>query len=196
MPGIPPSQVRDFFRAAARFYRATPWRTVDEGEPIKMAIKAVRHDPWFAVILGKRGKIKGLMLHDDWDSYRLMSLREYGAIADQLRMIAVHFEALSKASPEEKKLVKDHGLELVSSRAYPSVFRMGRGRQVSLPDAKELDLLEACLWVIPDFLHRAKDRSPDVFVYNYKGISGMMTLELSWVPGERLREPDRPTERR
>ena len=56
--------------------------------------------------------------------------------------------------------------------------------------------LEACLWVIPDFLNRAKDRSPDVFEYNYKGVSGMMTLELSWVPGERLHEPDRPTEGR
>jgi hypothetical protein len=187
MPGIPPSQVRDFFRAAARFYRATPWRTVDEGEPIKMAIEAVRHDPWFAVILGKRGRIKGLMLHDDWDSYRLMAQRDYSEIADKLRMMGVHFEALSKASPEEKKLVKDHGLELASTRAYPSVFRMGRGRQVSLPDASGLDLLEACLWVIPDFLHRAKDRTSEVFVYSFKGLSGTMTLDLSWVPMEQLK---------
>jgi hypothetical protein len=196
MPGIPPSQARDFFRAAARYYRATPWRTVDEGEPIKVASEAVRHDPWIAVILGKRGKTRGLMLHDDWESYRLMAQQDYSEIADQLRMTGVHFEALSKASPEAKKMVQDHRLELASSRAYPSVFRMGRGRQVSLPDAPELDPLEACLWVTPDFLHRAKVRSPDVFVYNYKGISGMMTLELSWVPGEQLHERDRPTDRR
>ena len=161
-----------------------------------MRCEGVGDGPRFAMILGKQGKIKGLMLHDDSVSYRLMMQRAYEEIADQLRMTAVHFELLSKASPEAKKMVTDRNLELASSRAYPSVFRMGRGRQVSLPDATELDLLEACLWVIPDFLHRAKDRSPDVFVYNYKGISGMMTLELSWVPGERLHEPDRPTEGR
>jgi hypothetical protein len=194
MPGIPPSQVRNFFRAAARFYRATPWRTADEGEPIKVAIEAVRHDPWFAVILGKRGKIRGLMLHDDWDSYRLMAQRDYSEIADQLRMTGVHFEALSKASPQAKKMVKDHGLELASVRAYPSVFRMERGRLVRYPDASELDLLEACLWVIPDFLKRAKDRTPEVLVYNYKGLSGTLTLDLSWVPMERLQ--DRPVDER
>src|SRR4051812_8999481 len=152
MPGITPSQIRHFFRAAARFYRATPWRTVHEGEPIKVAIEAVRHDPWFAVILGRRGKIRGLLLHDDWDSYRFMAKRDYSEIADQLRMTGVHFEALSKASPEAKKLVTDHGLELASSKGYPSVFRVERGRLVRHPDAVKLDMLEACLWVIPDFL--------------------------------------------
>ena len=187
MPGIPPSQVHDFFRAAARFYRQSPWRTADEGEPIRVECAGLGHGPRFAVILGKRGKTKGLMLHDDWESYGLMAKRDYSDIADQLGMIGVHFEALSKASPEAKKMVKDHALELASSRAYPSVFRMARGRQISLPDAPELDLLEACLWVIPDFLKRAEDRSPDVFGYNYKAISGMMTLELSWVRGERLK---------
>ena len=148
------------------------------------------------MILGKRGKIKGLMLHDDWESYGLMAQRAYEEIADQLRMIAVHFEPLSKASPEAKKMVKDHGLELASSRAYPSVFRMERGRQIRLPDASELDLLEACLWVIPDFLKRAKDRTPEVLEYSFKGLSGMMTLDLSWVPMERLQQPDRPLDER
>ena len=187
MLGIPPPQVREFFSAAARFYRARPWRTADEAEAIQVRCEGVGGGPQFAMILGKRGSIKGLILHDDSVSYRLMMQRAYKEIADQLRMTAVHFEALSKASPEAKKMVKDHALELASSRAYPSVFRMARGRQISLPDASELDLLEACLWVIPDFLKRAKDRSPDVFVYNYKGISGMMTLELSWVPGDRAK---------
>ena len=55
------------------------------------------------------------------------------------------------------------------------------------PDAVELDLLEACLWVIPDFLKRAKDRTSEVLVYSFKGLSGTMTLDLSWVSMERLK---------
>jgi hypothetical protein len=187
MAGFHASQVGEFFRAAARFYRATPWRTVDEGEPIKVAIEAVRHDPWFAVILGKRGKIRGLMLHDDWDSHWLMVQQDYSEIADQLRMTGLHFEALSKASPQAKKMVEDHGLELASSKAYPSVFQIEHGDSIRMPDSSELDLLEACLWVIPDFLKRAKDRTSEVFVYSFKGLSGTMTLDLSWVPMERLK---------
>ena len=189
MPGIPPSQARDFFRAAASFYRQAPWRTADEGETIRVECEAVGHGPRFAVILGKRGKVKGLMLHDDWESCWLMAHEEYKEIAHQLQFVAVHYEPLSKESPEAKKMVKDHGLELASSRAYPSAFRMERGRQIRLPDASELELLEACLWVIPDFLKRAKDKTPDVLEYTFKGLSGTMTLELSWVPMERLQDP-------
>ena len=86
MSGFHASQVGDFFRAAARFYRARPWRIVDEGEAIRVECKAVGHGPRFAMILGKQGRIKGLMLHDDWESYRLMNQRVYEEVADQLRM--------------------------------------------------------------------------------------------------------------
>src|SRR4051794_38200609 len=125
MPGIPPTQARDFFRAAARFYRARPWRTVDEVEAIKVRCEGVGPGPRFAMILGKRGRIKGLMLHDDSVSYGLMNQRAYEEVADRLRIVAVHFELLSQASPEARKIVTDRNLELASSRAYPSVFRMG-----------------------------------------------------------------------
>ena len=112
MPGIPPSQVRDFFRAAASFYRQAALRTADEGETIRVECKGHVHSPWFSVILGKRGKVKGLMLHDDWRSRWLVANGKYKEIADQLQFIAVHYEPLSKASPQAKKTVKDHGLEL------------------------------------------------------------------------------------
>jgi hypothetical protein len=152
------------------------------------------HDARFAVILGKRGKVKGLMLHDDWKSRWIMAHGEYKKIADQLQFVAVHYEPLSKASPEAKKMVKDHSLELASSKTYPSVFRMEREESIRMPDSSELDLLEACLWVIPDFLKRAKDRTPEVLGYSFKGVSGTTALELSWVPMGRLQQP-RPTPR-
>jgi hypothetical protein len=194
MPGIPPSQVRDFFRSAASFYRQAPWRTADAGETIRVECEAGGHGPRFAVILGKRGKVKGLMLHDNWKSRWLMEHGEYKEIADQLQFINVDYEPLSKASPQAKKMVKNHGLELTSSRAYPSVFRIEHGDSIRMPDSSELELLEACLWVIPDFLKRAKDRTPEVLEYSFKGVSGTTALDLSWVPIERLQDP-RPTPR-
>ena len=59
------------------------------------------------------------------------------------------------------------------------------------PFAGELERPEACLWVIPGFLKRAEDRKPDVYEYAFKGMTGGLSLDLSWVPKERLR-PDRP----
>jgi hypothetical protein len=45
--------------------------------------------------------------------------------------------------------------------------------------------------VIPDFLKRAEDRKPDLYEYAFEGSSGKISLDLSWVPEERLK-PDRP----
>ena len=40
--------------------------------------------------------------------------------------------------------------------------------------------------MLPDFLKRAGDRKPDVYEYSFKGMTGKMTLDLSWVPKEWL----------
>ena len=69
-----------------------------------MECEAAGHGPRFAVILGKRGRVKGLMLHDDWGSYRLMALQEYGEIADRLRMTGVYF-----GGAVEEDIVNCHG---------------------------------------------------------------------------------------
>ena len=42
--------------------------------------------------------------------------------------------------------------------------------------------------MLPDFLERAKDKKPDILVYTFKGLAGTMSLELSWVPMERLQD--------
>jgi hypothetical protein len=49
-----------------------------------------------------------------------------------------------------------------------------------------MELLEPCLWVIPDFLKRAGDRMPGVYEYAFKGAIGKMPFGLSRVPSERL----------
>ena len=37
---------------------------------------------------------------------------------------------------------------------------------------------------MPDFLKRAEARKPDVYGYAFKGMTGEIPLELSWVPKE------------
>lgn len=184
-------QTRDFYRAAASFYRQSPWRTAGEAETIRVACQQLGGGPWYAVILGKVIDIKGLMLFDDREGRRLMQREKYEQIADRLRAIGVHFEDASGVDPAGLSAVRQHGFEVAGPNAYPLAFRMESGRQFREPVAWELELLEACLWTIPDFLKRAQDRKPDVYGYAFDGAIGRMSMDLAWVRIGRSRPRNR-----
>jgi hypothetical protein len=191
MSGVTPTQARDFYRAAASFYRQAPWRSAGADEPIKVRCEPLEGGPRFAIVLGKKGKVKGLWLCDDWKTCVLVERGRYETIAGRLRYTALHFGGRTEVSPNDFEEVRRHGFEVAGPRAFPVVLRKEPGEDFRSPDAGELELLEACLWVIPDFLKRAEDRKPDVYEYAFKGAVGKMSLDLSWVPKERL-QTDRP----
>jgi hypothetical protein len=177
-----PEQFRDFYRAAAHLYRKAPWRSVAEGETIRVECSQLQGGPWYGVILGKKSRLRGLILFDDLEGRRLMEQADYEVIADRLSNIAVHFEERGQVGAEAVDAVRQHGFEIAGPGAYPHPFRMDLGRKFRSPVGWELELLEACLWTIPDFIDRAKDRTPDVLEYAFDGTIGRMTLDLSWVP--------------
>ena len=191
MSDVTITQGRDFYRAAARFYRESPWRSAGAGEPIKIECKQLEGGPRFAVVLGKKGKVRGLWLCDDWKTFFLFEQAKYQTIVEELRYTALHFEDGSWISPNDLETAHWQGLGVAGSKAFPAVLRKEPGEDFRSPNAGELELLEACLWVIPDFLKRAEDRKPDVYEYAFKAACGKMSLDLSWVPKERLKL-DRP----
>ncbi len=178
-------QTRDFYRAGAGFYRQSPWRIVDEKATIEVKCEQLVGGPWFAVILGRRGKVTGLLLFDGWEGRSLMAQEDYETIADRLEMIAVYFENWRQLNPSAVETAKQHGFEVAGPYAFPHPFRMEQGRRFRPLVAWELELLEACLCVIPDFLKRAGNRSQEVFEYAFDGTVGKMTLDLSWASGKR-----------
>jgi hypothetical protein len=121
-----------------------------------------------------------LWLCDDWKTCVLVERGRYETIAEHLRYTALHFGGRSQISPTDLEKAQRHAFEVASPRAFPAAFRKERGADLRSPDAGELELLEACLWVIPDFLKRAEDRKPDVYECALKGMTGKMTLDLSW----------------
>jgi hypothetical protein len=184
MNAVTTEQARDFYRAAASFYREAPWRSVAEGETIKIKCAQLEGGPWYAVVLGRKRGVRGLMLFDDRLNPPSASERQGDdeAAADRMRNIAVQYEHRRQVSPDALEAINQHRFEVAGPGAYPQPFRMETGRRFRAPRAWELELLEACLWVIPDFLKRAEDRSPDVLVYAFNGMIGRMTFDLSWVP--------------
>lgn len=191
MGTVSPEQTRDFYRAASSFYRQSPWQTASEAETIRVACQQLGGGPWYAVMLGKVIDTKGLMLYDDLEGRRLMQRVKYELIAERLQAIGVHFEDAGGADPASVALVRERGFEIAGPNAYPLAFRMESGRRFREPVAWELELLEACLWTIPDFLKRARNRKPDVYEYAFDGTIGRMSMDLAWVPIGRSRPRNR-----
>src|SRR4051794_15499784 len=191
MSEVTPTIARDFYRAAASFYRQAPWRSVGADEPIEIKCERPEGGSRFAIVLGRKGEVKGLWLCDDWKTCVLVERGRYEAIAEHLRYTALHFGVRTEISPKELEKIGRHGFEIAGPGAFPAVLRKEPGADFRSPDAGGLELLEACLWVIPDFLKRADDRKPDVYEYAFEATEGKMSLDLSWVHEERL-SVDRP----
>jgi hypothetical protein len=83
MNDVTSTQARDFYRAAATFYRQTPWRSVGGDESVKIRCEQLEGGSHFAIVLGKKGKVKGMWLCDDWKTCLLVQRGRYEAIADQ-----------------------------------------------------------------------------------------------------------------
>jgi hypothetical protein len=155
-------------------------------EPIEVQCEQLEGGPRFAIVLGKKGKIKGLWLCDDWGTCFLFEQGEYKTVAAHLQYTALHFGDRTAINPDDLAKAQGLNFEVAGPRAYPAVLRKERGGDFRRPSAGELEIIEACLWVLPDFLKRAGDRKPDVYEYTFKGMTGKWTLDLSWVPKERL----------
>jgi hypothetical protein len=187
MSGVTTTQARDFYRAAASFYRRVPWWRVGGGETIRVESDPPEAGPWYAVVLGKRGGVKGLILVEDWSSRVLLGRGPYEAIEGQVRAVAVRFGGHSPLHRNDLEVAWRRGYEVAGPDAYPTVFRTGPGQETGTPDAGELGLLGACLWAIPDLLERARDRNPGVFEYASQGSTGRLRLCLVLVPRGRWR---------
>src|SRR5262249_1436076 len=162
MAAVTTDQARDFYRAAASFYRQTPWRSVGGDEPIEVECEQLEGGPRFAIVVGKKGKVKGLWLCDDWKTCFLFEQGEYKTVAEHFQYTALHFGGRTAINADDLARAQRLGFEVAGPRAYPAVLRKERGGDFRSPDAGELELLEACLWVLPDFLKRAKDRTTEV----------------------------------
>jgi len=189
--GVTLTQARDFYRAAASYHRQSPWRSVGGDEPIKIECEPLEASARLAIVLGKKGKVKGLWLCDDWKTCVLVERGRYETIAEHLRYTALHFGGRTEISPDDLEKIRRHGFEVADPRAFPSVVRKEPGFDFRSPDPGELERMEACLRVLPDFLKRTGGRKPCVYEHAFKGEEGKTSLDLSWVPKERL-HPDHP----
>ncbi len=183
MPGVTPELVAGFYQAAAHFYRRAPWRSLGYETAIRVECDRFESGPWYAVVMGQSGLTLGLALYDDLEV--LTRLWEgHASEEDHARetvALSVTFDEATEIPSSDLAAEHEHGWEVAGPEAHPIVFRKERGMSMRPPLAWELELLEACLRTIPDFVtsHPPDDLARQSVEVTTAG--GTLTITLAWI---------------
>jgi hypothetical protein len=152
---LPPELVEALFRAAAGFYRTTPWDVLGNLDAFEAATAAGRR--WTVSVLGAAGEVFGLNLFSDSADLWRLSERDQETAFDDLagQVIALHFLSGQEVGRAMVREATAAGWEVADARGYPMLYTMSSpAGGLRRHDAE--DLL-AILGAIPRFLeHQAR----------------------------------------
>jgi hypothetical protein len=183
MPGVSPGQVAGFYEAAAAFLRQAPWKEVGYEAAIKVECAKYHSGPWYAVLMGQSGLTMGLALYEDLKALRRLWAGERADEDNARQSVAttVTFGEEWDIPVADLEAARRHGWQVARPDAYPEVFHKERGLSLRPPLAWELELLEACLRAVPDFVSRHEQDDPAGEEFTVPAASGTLRLVLSWV---------------
>ena len=183
MPGVMPAQVGGFFEAAAFFFHHAPWKRVGNGAAIKVECKTYQSGPWYAVVMGPSGLTTGLALFEDLKALRWMWVTDESDDDTAREGVAtsVVFGEEWGIPVADLDAAKEYNWHVAGPDAYPHVFHKERGLSLRPPLAWELELTEACLRAVPDFVNRRQQEGLAREEFTVPVASGELQLMLSWV---------------
>lgn len=183
MPGVDPQKLARFYQAAADFYRRAPWRKLGYESAIKIECASLESGPRYAVVMGQSGLTFGLALYDE-----LMVLKRLWSnnLSDEENAretvaLTVTYDDEAGVGDADLDAIEQYDWEIAGAEAFPAIFRKERGMSMRPPLGWELELMEACLRAIPDFVdtHPLDNLSRHEIVI--ATASGEQELALSWV---------------
>jgi hypothetical protein len=186
LPGLTPEKVGGFYEAAAAFFTRAPWRHVGYESAIRVDCAAFQEGPWYAVLMGQSGLTMGLALYEDLALLRRLWTGDLSDEENARLTVAttLTYGDETSVAPAEVDAAEKHGWPVARPDAYPSVFRKERGLTMRSPLAWELELMEACLRAIPDFVERHPQDDTTREEVTVRVGAGTLTLGLAWVPEE------------
>lgn len=182
MPSVTPRMVKALFEAAAFFYRRAPWKRIGE-RTIKVECAKFPSGPWYAVMMGQAKLAPGLVLYDSLETLRRirkgdLADEESARISAALAVIFSEKEDLPEADLEAVELYR---WKVAGKKAYPSVYRKEKGMTMRPPLAWEVELLEGCLRLIPEFVKAPKTKGTERLEVKVSVAMGELPLALSWL---------------
>lgn len=186
VPGVTADKAAGFYDAAASYYRKAPWRKVGYEAAVRVECDKLRSGPWYAVPMGQSGLTLGLAVYEDLDLLRRMWAGNLSDEENARRSVAtsVIFGEEADIPVADSEAARRHGWPVAGPEAYPVVFHKERGMAVRPPLAWELEMLEACLRAVPDFIDRHPQDDPARDEMTVPTSAGPLRLVLSWADGE------------
>jgi hypothetical protein len=148
---VTPECVEQFFQAAAVFYRAAPWRVLEES-PIELRL-AERSEPLYAVVLGHDHQVHGMTLYLSGASLKHHDLNNAHPMRTR-GAIALTFDREDGIPPPMLEERRTYRWLLAGPAAFPLPYRRLTDGTMREPDAEELDLLTLALRAVAEFIRR------------------------------------------
>ncbi len=160
IPDVEPKHVGGLYEAAADFYRRTPWRDVPDDTGLRIESEQLKGGPWHVVVMGQSGMAPGLAVYFDEECLRShlsgnLSDEEAG---EQTSAMSLMFDEEFTIAAADLEAAEQFGWPVATPEAYPCTMRIEPGPKLQALAASELELLEACLRAIPDFLKSDQQR--------------------------------------
>ncbi|MHC5539844.1 DUF6930 domain-containing protein [Singulisphaera rosea] len=183
MPRIDVPKLAGFYEAAAEFYRKAPWRKLGYEAAIQVDCRQFESGPWYAIVMGQSGMTLGVALYDDLDILKKLWT---GSMSDEENAresvaLTVTFDTEDEIPNGDLDAIAHHKFEIAAPDAFPLIFRKERGLSMRPPLAWELELMEGCLRVLPEFVktHRQDDLSQQSTTVDVA--TRKLDFVLSWV---------------
>jgi hypothetical protein len=176
-PGVTPNHVEGLFAAAAEYYRKQPWRHVQGDMAVRVHCDRFQTSTWYAVVMGQSGMTLGLAMYEDLEVLKALLREDENSERRNSALTLMYGEAF-EIPVRDVDAAEQHDWPIAGPEAYPLAIRINPGMAVRPPLAWEIELLQATLRAIPQFLTR---EDPTPVKMNVPISTGELGLELSWL---------------
>lgn len=153
------SQGASFYAAAADYFRRAPWQRVPSDAVVQVDCPQLAEfgsSRWYAIVLGQAGQTYGLALYSRMGDIQSIcggccSSGEESLNGTALSML---FSEGFEVPIGDMLAAEQHRWALAGPEAYPMVLCTEDAMQVRVVQPWELQLLEACVRAVPDFVER------------------------------------------
>lgn len=185
LPFATPPLIGHLYALAADFYRAAPWRWLDDGHPIEIRCPST-DKPRYAVVMGSGGEIFGLAAYDTLDDLSLMYRDDIEPRqALEVNALAFWFDNATGINFDDLDARAEYDWPVAAEDAYPFWTR-SKGGELAHPTQTDLFWMEGALAGILTCLREHKSvrlgsPEPAEMVLPVKTISGEIQVYLRFL---------------
>jgi hypothetical protein len=181
------SRGASFYGAAADYFRRTPWQFAPSDAVIRidsLQLAEFESPRWFAVVMGQAGQTYGLALYSSLCDIQSITGGCCSAEESPLEGTAISmiFGEAWEVPINDMLAAEEHRWPLAGPEAYPLVLCTEVAMDARHIQPWELQLLEACVRAIPDFVQQHPFVKGAAAPVPYSAAN--MKFNLSWVEPE------------